>query len=584
MSKRAVVELSSAALARAGVEGDPRDALYRNPTPEIRKKEAFVTWSAPKKAGHWKCPTRMSRQDFGITLAEKYDGLQNNGRSPPLARILVCKEPHTDRDEVYHYHAIIAAADKTNCWYKLSEELRKVNIAADVRVSNESRDGLKKMMSYLLIPSVSKHIVDRTPFMSEGFPMIGKVVEERDEAIRKMSSRPATNDDVFSFVMKNPDLSTPESIRDKVDRQYMASKDAPAGEYIGGDIISKKLFLFFSSKSEKWLPIVSDFIDRRDRMAHASDIGKSFMHFLTKAVDTTCSCSVENQFYSSMVEGMEYHQKCAPVLGGPGTGPLDIFGSWVENYAYNKFQNRKVGLMIIGAPGSGKSTLANCVSTVFPSFLVGSPVWEDTWPLDSLEDRHSLIMLNDFRCAPNINKSTFLNLLERKAGLQIGVKGQKNKRTLSNLHNAMWIMSTNYLVPTHGWREDDLGALEDRAFGRLVLSQQLPRRDNSAMSSCSRCAAQFMIWATKYAENPNLCKELGDKLPEENGKVPIAREKRPIPDDVVDKGPKKGKKRKNNMETNHMPTDQEMRDLMSVGPLDCPPDDDFGFFGLDGDM
>ena len=567
MAKRSFIEMSTVALAKAGGDGDPRELMYKNPTSDMRKMEALVTWSAPKVGGHWKYPSSMTRKDFAITLAERYESLKYQQKSPPTAWVLVAKEPHSNRDE-FHYHAVITASSKTNVWHKLSDSLRKVRIAADVRVSTEERHGLKKILSYLLVPSPSKPLVDRTPFTSAGFPLASKIVDERQESIRKMGSRTAGHDEVFDYVKSVPMLQTPEAIRDSVDKKCEEMDKEDPGEYVGSDVEYRRLFKFFCSKAEKWAPIVSDFIDRRDRMTYADDMGKGFLHFLKKAVYKDCTCKDEGQFLKSMVAGMEYHHETAPQWRGPGGTPLEVFGSWVDHYAHESFPDRKVGLIVYGAPGSGKTTLANAVSLVFPPYFVGSPCWEDSWPLDTIEDRHLLIMMNDFRCSQNLNKTTVLNLLERKQGLQLGVKGEKRKRVLPNIHRSMWIISTNYLRPEGGWREEDLTAMEDRSFGRVVLSKPLPTRDNSAMGNCSRCASLFLVWASQFSENRRLYNEYSDML------------------SIKDKDPS------GDAPTPDLPPiaaipDVEPVDLMQIeNIIDDMPDEpeDGGWMGLDGEF
>ena len=199
MAKRSFIEMSTVALAKAGADGDPRELVYKNPTSEMRKTEALVTWSAPQAPGYWKYPSSMTCKDFAITIAERYECLSCKEKKPPTAWVLVAKEPHTNREE-FHYHAVITSSAKTNVWHKLSDSLRKVRIAADVRVSTEDRYGLKKMLSYVLVPSPSKPLVDRTPFTSAGFPVASQVIEERQDSIRKMGSRPAGHDEVFEKV------------------------------------------------------------------------------------------------------------------------------------------------------------------------------------------------------------------------------------------------------------------------------------------------------------------------------------------------------------------------------------------------
>ena len=513
MAKRSIIEMSTVALARAGSDGDPRDLMYKAPTEEMRKTEALVTWSAPKSTGHWMSPSCMTRKEFAITLAERYEDIKYRQKPPPTAWILVAREPHATRNDEYHYHAILSTQSKTNVWHKLSESLRKVRIAADVRISTEDRFSLKKMLSYLLVPSPSKPLVDRTPYTSAGFPVVTKVIEEREESIRKMASRPAGHDEVFEYIKSIPSVDTPDAVRDSVDKKCADLDVAEPGEYVGTDTKYRRLFKFFCSKAEKWVPIVSDLIDRRDRMNYADDMGKGLMHFLKKAVEKECKCKEDFQFFKSMVVGMEHHHTTAPQWGGPGTSPLEIFGSWIDHYAHDSFPDRKVGLIIYGAPGSGKTTLANVVSHVFPPYFVGTPCWEDSWPLDTIEDRHLLIMMNDFRCSANLNKATVLNLLERKQGLQLGVKGEKRKRPLPNIQRTMWVLSTNYLRPEGTWREEDLTAIDDRAFGRVVLSKPLPHRDNSSMQCCPKCSGMFMVWSSQFSDRKRLYTDYSSMLP-----------------------------------------------------------------------
>ena len=113
MAKRALAEMSTLALVRAGESRDPNEMLYKPPSVDERKREALITLSSPKKSGHWLHPSRFSRQEFAEQVAIAYDGAGYNGKKPPTAAIMVAKEPHEKRTEepgLYHYHAIVTIA------------------------------------------------------------------------------------------------------------------------------------------------------------------------------------------------------------------------------------------------------------------------------------------------------------------------------------------------------------------------------------------------------------------------------------------------------------------------------------------
>ena len=502
-------------LLDSGATCDPRDLLYKKPTGDDRKSEALVTVSAVTKPGHWKHTSSFSRAEMAREVAVAYETIRYRGRAPPVMRALCVREPHSGRAGEYHYHLVLSTEDKTNAWAKLAEALRMRRIAADVRVCTVGRFGLRKLLAYVMIPNESKPVVDRTPFTSNGFPLDSAIIEERQSALKKLSSRPATNDDLFEFTKRNPQIATPDELRDLADTMAEEFMKRPPGEYVGEATQYMRLAKFFSKNAERaWAAIAADCIERRDRALHRDDMGKPFSHFFLKALmHKPCACHVKFWFYHSMVNGLLFHQDAAAGWLAPGKTPLEVYGQWVEHLYRDDFPDRRVGLLIFGTKGTGKTTLGSVPLMLYPSWFVGTPCWEDTWPLGTLDDRHLWLSLNDFRITEHLNRTVVLNLLERKAGLQLAVKGEKAKKKLPNIRRMRWVLSANYLSPACGWREEDLDALEDRAFGRVVLKAPLPERNNVSYSDCARCAALFMVWTTKYTPGKHVYSSYKSHLP-----------------------------------------------------------------------
>ena len=140
---------SSMACLDEGQECDPRDLLYKKAGPEDRKCEALVTISAVTKGGYWKHTSAFNRKEMAKQVVLAYESIRlPNGSERPTMRVSCAREPHNRGDLAYHYHLVMSAEGKIGTWHLLGKALAGRRIAADVRVSAEVRNGLRKRCSH----------------------------------------------------------------------------------------------------------------------------------------------------------------------------------------------------------------------------------------------------------------------------------------------------------------------------------------------------------------------------------------------------------------------------------------------------
>ena len=89
-----------------------------------------------------------------------------------------------------------------------------------------------------------------------------------------------------------------------------------------------------------------------------------------------------------------------------------------------------------------------------------------------LRGHHILGNFQEFRCAPNVNCSTVLLLMEQKKDLMVDVK-HDDPIHLPN-GGPRCILSGNYLSQCVGWKDEDIEALYDRGM-TFWWNRELPQ-------------------------------------------------------------------------------------------------------------
>ena len=181
---------------RGGAQRTIAALAFRKAVASDRRKVGLVTWpelteDANKK---WRSPATATREEFAIELVETaVEVLTKSCRKVPYAgklHCLVAKEPH--REKGFHYHGVLIATVPTALWHFLEKALNSRGIGCDVRISADNKGvaSERSILAYISTPTAEKHVLDRTPYASLGFPFPSCIQQERSKKFQTLARRP----------------------------------------------------------------------------------------------------------------------------------------------------------------------------------------------------------------------------------------------------------------------------------------------------------------------------------------------------------------------------------------------------------
>ena len=473
----------------------------RVPTATDRAKVGFITWSCPKASGYWLNPGGVTHAEFAQKIGEAWGRLeakrpvlgeesdQSAGSGDPEAApaVAVFREHH--KDGGVHYHAALVLPQKSRLWHGLRDELRSLQVACYVTVPVGRSDvGLKTMLRYCAVPTITKHEVDREPYLTGNFGSAAKcwpgITDEAAKAWARLKSRPAGEEEVRRFLWGMPNLGSWADVATYVDTQLAKSPDSvewcrlshylsKAGGRAGRDAITAML-------------------ERRDNVQCVEENKKTFAEFLGEAAQSPCICGPGSELAvaKAFVNTVQFHDEVE------NAGARALFGRFVQGLFEDKFQDREQTLCVIGVPGTGKSTAVNPFLTILPRRRVYRPSYDNKFPYSELKPHHLMISYQEFRLTDQWQPSTVLLMLERPTDVRLDRKCEK---AFTIQTPPRGVMTTNYLTPSGKWKDRDVQAVMDRVT-KTYWNAPLPQtaRKNTTVnpleSKCKRCAAHFLCW------------------------------------------------------------------------------------------
>ena len=329
------------------------------------------------------------------------------------AFIGVFKEPHTEGLSPFdysdleaddfkncHYHVILWTPGGTGVYPSLGASLKSVGISADVRVPVDPTAGdknLENMMDYVCVPRLNKFILDRAPFMSQGFPLRLQIQEKRRIAYGKLR-KPSTPEEVMGHICARTDVTNPEALQDLCDssqQKIAETQGKKKSNFIGALLPLNRLSLYFTNTRMKPLEQVAEFIKRRDRVRFRDSIGQGFSYYFDAALDAPCTCCSGKKKLSEFLHDTLKRQ--TKLSAHCPRDPKKILSIWVDHMYFEDFKDRHCVLYITGKPKTGKTSLSSAVVSIYPKFFILQPKWDDSKPFSHVESHHSCFDLNDIR-------------------------------------------------------------------------------------------------------------------------------------------------------------------------------------------
>ncbi|MCP4501512.1 MAG: hypothetical protein GY822_16250 [Deltaproteobacteria bacterium] len=271
-------------------------------------------------------------------------------------------------------------------------------------------------------------------------------------------------------------------------------------------------------------------------------IKQPFSYFHGRASRADCECRESGAFFEQLKGCVEFHDEREKNDGDREAA--NHLGAYFRMLLQNKFDERFQSLLVIGKKRTGKTTVMKAVVNCFgpdAEWAVFQPAWDDSYPFSGFDpDLVKIIDMNDLRLEA-CNRTTMLNLLERKAGMRLAIKGETSV-ALPHEEGRMpyTIITSNNLSPVRNFSEVDVAALLDRVYPRprgLFWGKKLPRSflakydQNALACRCQRCAAKFVTWlaegdreqpvATKEEQPPNTTAKR-EEQPKEAGAIGAA--------------------------------------------------------------
>ena len=386
-------------------------------------------------------------------------------------------------------HAVVLSETETQGWHYFENILRgDFRVACHVRVGSGSGTcHATKMLKYTMVPTSKKLKLDKKPFFSEGFTIPQKIIEMRSKAYSTLAGKPADHDEVYEWIRANPEINSYDQFQDFVDRNRETRPD---------DIELIRLSKFLSRNVKDGRKTVSHFVERRNRQKYRDLAGKNWDFFLEEAWKSICVCSTPLQLASDNLQIVKWHDASERLC----KDSEKTIGDYAKYLYLDAFPDRRENIFGIGKKGTGKSTILCAFEHIVPDHLIFTPVLGSGAPFAMLRDHHILGNFQEFRCAPNVNCSTVLLLMERKKDLMVDVK-HDDPIHLPN-GGPRCVLSGNYLSKCVGWKDEDIEALYDRGM-TFWRNRELPQgnRNQNSKKKCKKCAITFLAWCSPELKN-----------------------------------------------------------------------------------
>jgi hypothetical protein len=378
----------------------------------------------------------------------------------------------------------------------------------DLRVSagESGASSLKKVQSYLMIPSEGKLAIDPTPWISRNMPVAQSIYDAQKKAWRLLETRPCTTAQLLDFLKQSGRIRL-SSIR-LLDRE--------CDEKIASEALSRAEKVEFR-KVKNWISAkgksaAGEFKTQRDRAvaaALAPLLHQGYGAFVKASRKEKCICTEPGLFLKQLNQLLEFHEKNEHACKPQCVNMKQHLGRWLRYAFTNSFPNRHTVLLWTGAPETGKSTviqaILNGMGGVFRKLCVFSPSFSDGGFMYSGYDPDTCVILNlnDLRLG-DCNVSTTLKVLEANEDTKLAQKGVD---AITFGEDKMVVCSTNNLgAPAYDdaftWSPADVKAFLTRCWmgGSEGMQWWCPlpgaftesASQNARQCRCSRCSAEFL--------------------------------------------------------------------------------------------
>ena len=223
----------------------------------------------------------IDKRNLCVLMCEVLDGIleaRNNVLRQKAKKTLsatfnfLCvQEPHgvliCAPRERHHYHVLVECSILVDFFGAFKTEMFGRKYCVDVRVDTLEDDHTKsRILSYLLVPTKKKYLLDKAPYCSRNMEIHSQILEKRRKTYAGLESKAAMAEDMFEVLCQLPAVNSDSEMKDWVDANLATQikrKSCYNGELIG----LRKLSLFLSRNAGKKLcETVNDLIYRRDRI------------------------------------------------------------------------------------------------------------------------------------------------------------------------------------------------------------------------------------------------------------------------------------------------------------------------------